>query len=65
MEGGNMAAMARRDTAMETVFPCVGTESRVATAIARLYDVLDRVSEQDNPRTARLLASGRSKIARS
>lgn len=31
--------------------------------IARLYDALDRVTEQDNPRTARLLACGRSKIA--
>ncbi len=34
-----------------------------ASEIARLYDALDRVSEADNPRTARLLASGRRKIA--
>ena len=34
-----------------------------ADEIARLYEALDRVSEHRNPRTARLLASGCSKMA--
>jgi phosphoribosyl-ATP pyrophosphohydrolase len=31
--------------------------------IARLYEALDQVSEHDHPRTARLLAAGRRKMA--
>ena len=59
-----MAALVRHDTAIEAVFPGVDTEIQAdATEIARLYDALDRVSECENPRTARLFASGRSKIA--
>ena len=34
-----------------------------AREIARLYDALDRVSACDNPRTARLIAAGRAKMA--
>ena len=61
-----MTALVRHDTALaaEAVFPRVDTELRAdATEIARLYDALECVSEHKNPRTAHLLASGRSKIA--
>jgi phosphoribosyl-ATP pyrophosphohydrolase len=59
-----MAALVRQDTAVEVVFPCAGAEFRAdAAEIARLYDDLDRVSERDNPRTARLLGCGRTKMA--
>jgi phosphoribosyl-ATP pyrophosphohydrolase len=59
-----MAALVRQDTAVEAVFPCAGAELRAdAAEIARLYDDLDRVSERDNPRTARLLGCGRTKMA--
>ena len=59
-----MAALVRHDTAVEAVFPSVDTEIGAdATEIARLCDALDSVNECENPRTARLLASGRSKIA--
>ena len=59
-----MAALVRHDTAIEAVFPSADVEIRADVAeIARLYDALDRVTEHDNPRTARLLACGRSKIA--
>jgi phosphoribosyl-ATP pyrophosphohydrolase len=59
-----MAALVRHDTSIEAVFPGAGAEFRPnATEIERLYDGLDRVCEQDNPRTARLLACGRAKMA--
>ena len=59
-----MAALVRHDAAGEVVFSRDDTEIRAdAAEIARLYDALDYVSEKDNPRTARLLACGRSKIA--
>jgi phosphoribosyl-ATP pyrophosphohydrolase len=59
-----MAALVRHDTAIEAVFPRDDAEIRAdAAEIARLYNALDCISEKDNPRTARLLASGRSKIA--
>ena len=59
-----MAALVRHDTAIRAVFPRTNVEIPAdATEIARLYDALDCVSGRDNPRTARLLASGRSKIA--
>jgi phosphoribosyl-ATP pyrophosphohydrolase len=59
-----MAALVRHDTALEVVFSRDDTEIRAdATEIARLYDALDCVNEKDHPRTARLLACGRSKIA--
>ena len=59
-----MAALVRHDAAVEAVFPRVDAEIRASAAeIARLYDALDCVGECENPRTARLLASGRSKIA--
>ena len=59
-----MAALVRHDAAIEVVFPRDDTEIRAdAAEIARLYDALDYVSEKDNPRTARLFACGRSKIA--
>jgi phosphoribosyl-ATP pyrophosphohydrolase len=64
MEERNMAALVRHDTAVTAVNPCAAVEiSSDAAEIGRLYDALDCVSEQDNPRTARLLACGRSKIA--
>jgi phosphoribosyl-ATP pyrophosphohydrolase len=59
-----MAALVRHDAAIEVVFPRDDAEIRAdAAEIARLYDALDCVNERDNPRTARLLVSGRSKIA--
>jgi phosphoribosyl-ATP pyrophosphohydrolase len=59
-----MTALVRHDTAIEVVFPCNDPEIRAdAGEIARLCDALDCVSERDNPRTVRLLTSGRSKIA--
>jgi phosphoribosyl-ATP pyrophosphohydrolase len=59
-----MAALVRHDTAIEAVFSCVDTEIQAEAAeIARLYEALDCINERDNPRTARLLACGRSKIA--
>ena len=59
-----MAALVRQDAALEVVLPRAGAEVRAnAREIARLYDALDCVNENDNPRTARLLACGRSKIA--
>ena len=59
-----MAALVRRDTALGAVFPRVDAEIRAdAAEIAWLYDALDSVSKRDNPRTARLLFCGRSKIA--
>src|SRR5580704_4288073 len=59
-----MAALVRHDTAIEAVFPRADAEIGAdAAEIARLYDALDRVSERDNPLTARLLSCGRSKIA--
>jgi phosphoribosyl-ATP pyrophosphohydrolase len=64
MEEQDMAALVRHDTAIEAVFPRADAEIRAdAAEIGRLYDALDCVSDRDNPRTARLLASGRSKIA--
>ena len=59
-----MAALVRHDAAIELVFLDAGAELPAdATEIARLYCDLDRVSERDNPRTARLLACGRTKMA--
>ena len=59
-----MAALVRHDPATEAVFPHVDAEIRAdATEIARLYDALDHFSEQDHPRTARLLCGSRSKMA--
>ena len=60
-----MAALVRHDAgAQAPQFVCAVVEPRAdAREIARLYHALDRVSERDNPRTARLLAAGRSKMA--
>ena len=59
-----MAALVRHYAGVEAVLPRVDAEIRAdAAEIGRLYDALDRVSERDNPRTAHLLACGRSKIA--
>jgi phosphoribosyl-ATP pyrophosphohydrolase len=59
-----MAALVRQDTATKTGFSLAETQIKAdAVEIARLYDALDAISEKDNPRTARLLACGRSKIA--
>jgi phosphoribosyl-ATP pyrophosphohydrolase len=64
MEKWDMTALVRHNGTLEVVFPRVDTEFEAdATEIARLYNALDRVSELENPRTANLLASGRSKIA--
>ena len=54
-----MAALVRHDTAITVVFP-----RAEAAEIERLYDALDRVSAKANPRTARLLAGGRARMAR-
>jgi phosphoribosyl-ATP pyrophosphohydrolase len=60
-----MAALVRHDAgAQAPQFVCAVVEPRAdAREIARLYNALDCVSERDNPRTARLLAAGRSKMA--
>jgi len=59
-----MAALVRQDAALEVVLPRAGAELRAdAREIARLYADLDRVNERDNPRTARLLTCGRTKLA--
>ena len=59
-----MAALVRHETAVEAVFSGDDTDIQAdAAEIARLYDALDCVNEKDHPRTARLLACGRSKIA--
>ena len=59
-----MSALVRQDAALEAVFSRVEAEIRSdAAEIIRLYEALDCVNERDNPRTARLLACGRSKIA--
>src|SRR5258708_2704812 len=59
-----MAALVRHDTAIEAVFPRADAEIPAdAAGIAPLYNALDGVNERDNPRTARLLSCGRSKIA--
>ncbi len=57
-----MAALVRHAA---TAAPLPVNKASVADAgeIARLYGALDRVSERDNPRTARLLAAGRPKMA--
>jgi hypothetical protein len=50
-----MAALVRHDTRIAALFPRADAETPAdATEIARLYDALDCISEQDNPRTARL-----------
>lgn len=69
-----MAALVRQKTALAAdarlrasdipaanAAPCGDTAG--ADEIARLYKALDTVSSGDNPRTARLLASGCSKMA--
>jgi phosphoribosyl-ATP pyrophosphohydrolase len=59
-----MAALVRHDASQEAVLPPAGAKTDADVAeIARLYDDLDRVNERDNPRTARLLACGRTKLA--
>ena len=59
-----MAALVRHDSVIEAGVSPVDTEMVAdATEIARLYDALDCVNPQKNPRTAHLLASGRAKIA--
>jgi phosphoribosyl-ATP pyrophosphohydrolase len=59
-----MAALVRHDAAVEAALPVADADLPAdAAEIVRLYDDLDRVNARDNPRTARLLASGRSKIA--
>jgi phosphoribosyl-ATP pyrophosphohydrolase len=64
MEERDMAALVRHDTRIAALFPRADAETPAdATEIARLYDALDCISEQDNPRTARLLACGGIKIA--
>jgi phosphoribosyl-ATP pyrophosphohydrolase len=64
MEERDMAALVRHDTPVTAANPCADAEiSSGAAEIARLYDALDCVSERDNPRTAHLLACGRTKIA--
>ena len=59
-----MAALVRHDASVEAVLRPAGAKTGAdAVEIARLYDDLDRVNERDNPRTARLLACGRTKLA--
>ena len=59
-----MAALVRHDASVEAVLPLAGADPQAdAAEIARLYDDLDRVNERDNPRTARLLVCGRTKVA--
>jgi phosphoribosyl-ATP pyrophosphohydrolase len=59
-----MAALVRHDASVQAALPVADADPRAdAAEIVRLYDDLGRVNERDNPRTARLLACGRSKIA--
>jgi phosphoribosyl-ATP pyrophosphohydrolase len=59
-----MTALVRHDASVEAVLRPPGAKIGAdAAEIARLYADLDRVNERDNPRTARLLACGRSKLA--
>jgi len=59
-----MAALVRHDASVEAVLPPADAKTGAdAAEIARLYNDLDRVNEQDNPRTARLLACARTKLA--
>ena len=59
-----MAALVRQDAPLATVFSRPVFELRAdAAEIACLHEVLDRVTEPDHPRTARLLACGRTKMA--
>ncbi len=60
-----MAALVRHDAgAAAPQSVSLDVEARAdAREIARLYVALDRVNEHDNPRTARLLAAGRAKMA--
>lgn len=55
-----MAALVRHDT--QAGSPS-GDIVAASDEITRLYRALDRVNEADNPRTARLLAGSRKKIA--
>ena len=59
-----MAALVRHDASVEAMLRPAGAKIGAdAVEIARLYDDLERVNERDNPRTARLLACGRTKLA--
>jgi phosphoribosyl-ATP pyrophosphohydrolase len=60
-----MAALVRQEAETTTTSFVTADASAGAGScqIARLYDALDHVNERDNPRSARLLASGRPKMA--
>ena len=64
-----MAALVRHDiiSMIRCARPRIAGRAQLATAdaaeIQRLYDALDHVNEADHPRTARLLAGGRGKMA--
>jgi phosphoribosyl-ATP pyrophosphohydrolase len=63
-----MAALVRHDEQPALSGNAVGAVDRArrvadAGEIACLYDALDKVSVRDNPRSARLLACGRTKMA--
>jgi phosphoribosyl-ATP pyrophosphohydrolase len=62
MEEWDMAALVRHDAmaAAPAVFAAAAAD---ASEIRRLYEALDGVSEGRNPRTARLLAGGRPRMA--
>jgi phosphoribosyl-ATP pyrophosphohydrolase len=65
MEGTDMAALVRHDAGAAALqFVTCDTQTRGdARELERLYAALDCVSEQHNPRTVRLLAAGRAKLA--
>jgi phosphoribosyl-ATP pyrophosphohydrolase len=64
MEATDMAALVRHDAAEAVQLIGLEIEPRAdAREVARLFDALDRVDERANPRTARLLTSGRRKMA--
>jgi phosphoribosyl-ATP pyrophosphohydrolase len=60
-----MAALVRHEISASALqFADLDSDNRSdAREIARLYDALDHVSKELNPRTARLLAASRRKIA--
>jgi len=59
-----MAALVRHDAPVAAVLPPSDADLRAdATEIARLYADLENVNGRNNPRTARLLACGRTKLA--
>jgi phosphoribosyl-ATP pyrophosphohydrolase len=65
LEESNMAALVRHnaDPATPSPFTASASAGDGPGEIGRLYAALDKVNEQNNPRTARLLGAGCRKMA--